>query len=752
MRIFSIVSVLSILLAAGDRAGLAQTFIPDMVDSRVESLLERMTLEEKVGQMTQLTLQAVSSSSLTADSEFAFDEALLREAVVTHGVGSIFNTNLGAFSLEDWQETVKTIQDLAVNETRLGIPVIYGIDAVHGHNYMREGTVFPQNLSMAATFNPDLVREAYEIAAIELRASGISWNFAPVLDIGRQPLWSRFFETFGEDVFLTTTLGVAATLGNQADDIGARGRVAATAKHYLGYGFPLSGKDRTPAWIPERQLRDLFLPPFRAAINAGIATVMVSSGEINGIPVHASHYLLTQVLRYELGFNGVVVTDWEDIWKLHTLHHVAEDRKEAVRLAVTAGIDMSMVPNDLAFHDLLIELVREGTIPESRIDASVRRILRLKTELGLFDNAYHDSTLVEQVASPAFREVSLRAAQEAITLLKNENNVLPLGTYNKLLVTGPAADSKPMLHGGWSYTWQGTEEAFYPEDTRTLLGALQETFGESNVTYAPGATINEVLDLDEVGRAATSAEAIVLALGGAVSVEKPGDIEALSLPDAQVELAKTAAETGKPVVLVLLENRPLIINQVEPLVDAVIWGGHPGMFGGEAIAGVLAGTVNPSGRLPFTYPRATGSLVPYDHKYTEKLDVSGGMEAYNPQYAFGEGLSYTVFEYEDLEIEPRDLRMGETAVVSVSVTNTGNREGKEVVQLYLSDLYADITPVSERLKGFEKISLEAGERATVRFLITPEDMSFIGRDNRPVVEPGEFDVRVGPLSGSFVIR
>ncbi len=740
--------ILLVLLLGTARYGRAQA---DRA-ARVEALLGSMTLEEKVGQMTQLTLQAVSATRGTADTPHTLDMDKLRQALVEYHVGSLLNVYDVSFPLAYWRDLITTIQDVATKETRLGIPVLYGIDAVHGHHYLREGTLFPQNVAMAATWNPDLVRRSNAITAVEVRASGIPWNFSPVFDVGRQPLWSRFFETFGEDPYLVSVMGRASVEGQQAGALGAPDRVAACAKHYVGYSMPLSGKDRSPAWIPERLLREFFLPPFAAAVEAGVASVMVNSGDVNGEPVHASHYLLTEVLRGELGFEGVAVSDWEDIKKLHTVHRVAATEKEAVRMAVLAGVDMSMVPLSLDFHDDLVALVREGAVPEARIDEAVRRILNLKFALGLFEQPYPDPALSAKVGAPEHRAVSLQAAQEAVTLLKNEGGLLPLSKQARVLVTGPGAASLPVLHGAWTYTWQGTDEALYPEDTPTFLEAVQAEVGAAQVTYVPGTRLYDEVDIPAAVAAARQADVALVVAAEKASVEQVGSIEDLRLPAVQTRLVRAVAATGTPVVLVLLENRPRIVREAVAQARAVVLGYEPGMRGGEALADVLFGDVNPSGHLPFTYPRHTGALVHYDHKFAQEQDTTFGWTGYNPQWDFGFGLSYTTFAYGNLTLDKPLMGADDTLAVSVTVTNTGDRAGKEVVQLYVRDLYARIAPRVKRLRGFEKVTLAPGEARTVTFRLDRDDLSYIGLHNRPVLEPGDFEVYVGGLKAGFAVR
>lgn len=729
-------------------------------DPRVEALLRQMTLEEKIGEMTQLTIQAVSRTEGSATVPHKLDTVKLEDALVRHNVGSLLNVWDVAFTPAHWQEVIDAVNRVA-RRKRLHIPVIYGIDAVHGHHYMVGATVFPQNLALAATWNPELVRKANAITAYETRASGITWNFSPVLDLGRQPLWSRFFETFGEDPYLASVLGTAAVEGEQHRPAGlpdldprAGGEVfvAATGKHFLGYSMPRSGKDRTSAWISERQLREYFLPAFQAAISAGVRTIMVNSGDINGVPVHASHEILTDLLRKELGFTGIVVTDWEDITKLHTVHHVADSEKEAVRMAIMAGVDMSMVPFNLDFQRYLLELVHEGAVPESRIDESVRRILKVKFELGLFDHAGPLPAMLAHTGAPAFQAVSRAAADEAITLLENDDDLLPLARSSRVLVTGPGATSIPALHGSWSHTWQGTNEAMYPSDVKSVLDAVRAKLGEARVTYVPGATFDSTLDIGAAVASARDADVVVVALAEMPSTEGPGNIDDLAMPAAQLRLVHEVAAAGKPVVLVLVENRPRIVRDVVDDARAVVLAYETGPHGGEALADILFGDVNPSGRLPFSYPRYSGAIEFYDRAQSANVTASGPDGGYNPQWEFGYGLSYTTYAYSDLRLDRPTAGRGDTVTVSVTVTNRGTRAGKEVVQLYVRDLYASIAPPVKRLRGFQKIALAAGERRTVTIALPVRRLAFIGLDNRPVVEPGDFDVMVGGLTQRLTVR
>lgn len=722
-----------------------------MIDAKVRALVSRMTLQEKVGQMTQLTLETLAKGypDSTHDS-LELDEKRLRDVLLVHHVGSILNVGTHAHTVKEWHKIITKIQDVATKETRLGIPVIYGVDAVHGANYTLGATIFPQNIGMAATWNAGLVKRNGEITATEVRASGIPWDFGPVLGVGRQPLWPRLFETFGEDPYLVSVMGAAYIKGLEGDDnnISTPDKVASCMKHYLGYSFPLSGKDRTPAWIPERMLREYFLPPFRAAVNAGSHTLMVNSSEVNGIPVHSSHYLLTDVLRGELGFKGFVVSDWEDILNLYTREKVAASPREAVKMAVMAGVDMSMVPFDFSFYNDLIDLVKKGEVPQSRIDEAVTRILRVKYELGLFEHPYPNPALSKKFGCKKFERENLEAARGSITLLKNENDILPLKKSVRVLVTGPTANQLHVLNGGWTITWQGDREDLYPKNKKTILQAIEEKIGKGKVTFVPGASFEKEIDIPLAVKAAKKADVAVICLGEDSYCESEGNIVDLNLPEAQLQLAAEIEKSGTPVVLVLVEGRPRIIRTIVPGAMGILMAYLPGMEGARAIADILFGDVNPSGKLPITYPRYANDLTLYDHKYSENNDER---HRYNPQFPFGFGLSYTTFAYKNLKLDRKTLKLGEPLKISVTVTNTGRQAGKEVVQLYLSDLVASITPSERRLKGFEKIDLQPGESQIVTFTLNSKDLAFTGRDNKPTIEPGHFKVSVGKLSQEFLL-
>ena len=717
------------------------------IAAKVDDLLKKMTLEEKVGQMTQITLQVVTQQKGWTDSDFKVDPEKLRHAILEKHIGSLLNVYDKAHTVEQWQELITLVQDIATKESRLKIPVIYGIDAIHGSNYISEATLFPQSIAMAAARNPELVKKSAEITAYETRIAGIPWNFNPVLGLGRNPLWPRLWETFGEDPYLASVMGTSYVDGiegveNLTDD---RHHIAACAKHYIGYSVPLSGKDRTPAWIPERMLRDLFLKPFKAAVDAGVHTIMVNSGEVNGIPTHSDHYLLTTVLKEELGFEGFVVSDWADVIRLYDRDKVAETPKEAVRMAVMAGIDMSMVPFDFSFYDLLLELVKEGAVPESRINDAVRRILTVKFKTGLFDNPYPMYERKAEVGTETSAQISLEAAREALTLLKNDGT-LPLSKASKVLVTGPNANLLKVLNGGWSYSWQGNEESFYPQEKKTVLEAVQDLIGAENVSYVPGTEYDKAIDIQAAAEAAKNVDVAVICIGEMPYCETPGNINDLSLPAAQIELVKAIQNTGTPTVLVLIEGRPRVVTPVVDNANAILLAYLPGNEGGIAIADVLFGDVNPSGKLPYTYPRYVNDLTCYDYK---PLEIHDNINKRNPLYEFGHGLSYTTFKYSDITLNRTKVHKGEPIDVKVTVTNSGNVAGKETVELYLSDLVRSVSPPNRQLKRFQKVHLQPGESKTVNFQLSADDLAFYDRNNQIRVESGKFKITIGNKMAFF---
>lgn len=744
MKLTILLCLLTLLFTTNEI--LSQKKITD-IEKKVKDLLSQMTLEEKVGQMTQVTLQVVSKKQGTKNQHHEIDEAKLEEAILKYHAGSILNVYDVAHEPEYWHEVITKIQDIT-RKTKLKIPVIYGIDAIHGATYTKGATLFPQALAVASTWNKNIAKRIGEITSIETRASGIPWNFYPVMDIGRQPLWPRLWETFGEDVFLASELGVNYIKGAQGDDISRQDKLATCLKHYVGYSFPINGLDRTPAWISERMMREYFLPSFEAGILAGSPTIMVNSAEVDGIPGHANYHLLTEVLRNELRFKGFVVSDWEDIKRLYTRDRVASSPKEAVRLAVMAGVDMSMVPYDYSFYELLVQLVKEGEVPMKRIDEAVSRILSVKFQLGLFENPFPNKDLLKNIATEEHKQANLNAARESIILAKNDDDFLPLKKDKKVFVTGPTANMLSPLNGGWTITWQGNEESLYPQEKNTILEAIKSKVGESNVNYIEGCSFDADINSNDAFMEATNSDVIVLCLGEPAYCETPGNIYDLTLPKAQLDYAKKLIATGKPVVLVMVEGRPRVITEIVKDVKSILLAFLPGMEGGNAIADIIYGDENPSGKLPVTYPKSPNGITLYDYKPLEYFDEN----KYNPLFPFGHGLSYTKFKYSNLKLSSDKIKMNEKLIVSVDVENVGKIKGKEVVQLYLTDLYGSVSRPNKQLKGFEKIELNPGEQKTVTFTIDKSHLSFIGIDNTRIVEPGEFVITIGDLKKNFFVE
>ncbi len=742
-------------------------FCQGKYEKQIDSLLYKMTLEEKVGQMAQITLDVVGKGKnrFTSYEPFELDTSKLRRVLVDYKIGSVINTsNNRARTREQWYNIISQIQDISTTKTRLGIPVIYGIDAIHGTTYTAGATMFPQQIGEAATFNRDLVKTAASITAYETRASSIPWNFSPLLDLGADPRSPRVWETFGEDPYLITELGKQMVKGYEGDNnrISDPQKVAACLKHFLGYQVPLSGKDRTPSYISEQALREYHLPSFKAGIDAGAMTLMVSSGIINGIPVHADYKILTELLKNELKFQGLVVSDWQDIENLCHRDHIAKDDKEAIMIAINAGIDMSMLAyNYELFCDNLIALVKEGKVRQSRIDDAVRRILRVKYALDLFNQPTTNYKNYPEFGSKNFENVSYKLASESITLLKNKDNILPLDKTKRVLVAGPNANSMRTLNGAWTYSWQGEKVEEFASAYSTIFKALENKIGKENVTYMPGVSYNmngkyyeEYEDnLNATLEAAKQVDAVILCVGENTYTETPGNLNDLYLSDLQTELAQKITAIGKPVILILNEGRPRCISKIEQQIPAIVQTYLPGNFGGVALADILFGDVNPSGKLPYTYPRYPNAIITYYHKPSEeRTPVEGAYNYdadYNPQFKFGDGLSYTAFKYDSLQLSTHKLKTGEKLTITINVTNTGKREGKEAVQLFISDLVASITPDVKRLRGFEKINLQPGETKKVAFIITADDIGFVNVFNKKVTESGEFKVSIKDKSERF---
>jgi beta-glucosidase len=718
------------------------------IDNKIESLLSQMTLEEKVGQMTLIDASIVSvREEQKADN--SIDQAKLEEAILHRHVGAILNTpytpHNKAQSIETWRKIINSIQKVS-EKSRLRIPVLYGIDAIHGATYTKNAVLFPQAINMAATFNPELSFKEGEITAREIRTSGLPWNFSPVMDIGRQPLWPRLWETYGEDVHVATALGTAYIRGHQGNDFSAPDKALTCLKHYVGYSFPINGKDRTPAWIGERMLREYFLPTFESGVKAGSPTIMVNSAEVDGIPGHANYHYLTTILRGELDFKGFTVSDWEDIKRLYTRDKLAATPKEAVKIAVMAGIDMSMVPFDFSFYELLIDLVKTGEVPLSRIDEAVSRILRVKYQAGLFNAKRPVLDAASNLSTTEAIATNRQAARESIILAKNANHILPLKKSASILVTGPTANLLSVMNGGWTITWQGDDESLYPKDKLTVFKALQKK-STGKVTYVKSSSFDAEIDIHKAVQEAKNHDIILLCLGERPYTETAGNINSLDLDQAQVKLAHAMIATRKPVILLMLGGRPRIISSIAEESAGVILGFLPGMEGGEAIVDILYGDYNPNGKLPISYPRHTNGITLYDYKPIESFELN----AYNPLYPFGHGLSYTTFQTSGLKVEKEKIHRGENINITVNVKNTGPLKGKETVLLYLNDIAASVTRPNKQLKAFKKIELDPGQDENLSFTLTPHDLSFIGVDLKRIVEPGDFKVIVGKETVNFSV-
>lgn len=745
----------AIALAVGQTAPVIPS--DPVIEANIQQWLKKMTLEEKIGQMCEITIDVVTDFEKSRDG-FTLSEAMLDTVIGKYKVGSLLNVPLSvAQKKEVWAKAIRQIQEKSMKE--IGIPCIYGVDEIHGTTYTLDGTLFPQGVNMGATFNRALVRRGAEISAYETKASCVPWTYAPVVDLGRDPRWPRMWENYGEDAYLNTVMGVEAVLGFQGSDPNHIGRynVAACVKHYMGYGVPVSGKDRTPSAIPRSELREKHFAPYLAAIRAGALSVMVNSAVDNGMPFHANKELLTDWLKRDLNWDGLIVTDWADINNLCTRDHIAATKKEAIKIAINAGIDMSMVPYETSFCTYLKELVEEGEVPMSRIDDAVARVLRLKYRLGLFDNPYWDIAEYDKFGSPEHAAEALRAAEESEVLLKNDGNLLPLKQGTKILLAGPNANSMRCLNGGWSYSWQGHCADEFAGAYNTIYEALCNKFGKDNITYEPGVTYapykndnwweENPVEIEKAVAAAANADVIIACIGENSYCETPGNLNDLTLSANQRNLVKALAATGKPVILVLNEGRPRIINDIEPLAKAVVHVMLPGNYGGDALANLLAGDVNFSGKLPYTYPKYINSLATYDYKPCENVGQMAGNYNYDAvmdvQWPFGFGLSYTSYAYSNLKVDKSSFAPGDVITVSVDVTNTGSVEGKESVLLYSSDLVASSTPDIKRLRGFDKISLKPGETKTVTLKLAADDLAFVGYDGLWRLEKGDFVLACG---------
>ena len=749
------------MVCAGSLAGMAQPApaisADPVIEAHIQEWLKKMTLEEKIGQMCEITVDVVTDFPGSKDG-FKLSEAMLDTVIGKYKVGSILNVPLSvAQKKEVWAAAIKQIQEKSMKE--IGIPCIYGVDQIHGTTYTLDGTLFPQGVNMGATFNRSLVRRGAEISAYETKAGCIPWTYAPVVDLGRDARWPRMWENYGEDCYVNAEMGVEAVKGFQGDDPNHIGEynVAACMKHYMGYGVPVSGKDRTPSSISRSDMREKHFAPFLAAVRAGALSVMVNSGVDNGMPFHANREQLTEWLKEDLNWDGMIVTDWADINNLCTRDHIAATKKEAVKIAINAGIDMSMVPYEVSFCDYLKELVQEGEVPMSRIDDAVARVLRLKYRLGLFENPYWDIKKYNKFGSEEFARVALQAAEESEVLLKNEGNILPLAKGTKILLAGPNANSMRCLNGGWSYSWQGHLADQCAGAYNTIYESLCNKYGKENIIYEPGVTYapykndnwweENQPEIEKSVAAASRADVIIACIGENSYCETPGNLSNLTMSENQRNLVKALAATGKPVILILNQGRPRIINDIVPLAKAVINVMLPGNYGGDALANLLAGDANFSGKMPFTYPKYINALANYDYKPCENMGQMGGNYNYDSvmdvQWNFGDGLSYTTYNYSNLKIDKTSFTADDVLTVSVDVTNTGKVAGKESVLLYSKDLVASSTPDNIRLRNFEKVALNPGETKTVTMQLKGSDLAFVGYDGKWRLEKGDFTIKCG---------
>ena len=757
------IALASVLCAGTCLSAEGQTVPPAIpsdpeIEANIQNWLKKMTIEEKIGQMCEITIDVVTDFEASQKDGFTLDKAKLDTVIGKYKVGSLLNVPLSiAQPKEKWAEAIRQIQELSMKE--IGIPCIYGVDQIHGTTYTLDGTLFPQGVNMGATFNRDLVKREAEISAYETKAGCIPWTYAPVVDLGRDPRWSRMWENYGEDCYVNAEMGKASVIGFQGEDPNHIGKynVAACMKHYMGYGVPVSGKDRTPSSISRSDMREKHFAPYLAAVRQGALSVMVNSGVDNGMPFHANREYLTQWLKEDLNWDGLVVTDWADINNLCTRDHIAATKKEAIKIAINAGIDMSMVPYEVSFCDYLKELVQEGEVPMSRIDDAVARVLRLKYRLGLFDKPYWSTGDYPEFGSKAFADVALQAAEESEVLLKNEGGILPLAKGTKILLAGPNANSMRCLNGGWSYSWQGHRADECAQAYNTIYEALCNKFGKENILYEPGVTYapykndnwweENTPEIDKPVAAAQNADVIIACIGENSYCETPGNLTDLNLSMNQQNLVKALAATGKPVILILNEGRPRLIKDIEPLAKAVVNVMLPGNYGGDALANLLAGDANFSGKMPYTYPKHINALATYDYKPCENIGQMGGNYNYDSvmdiQWPFGFGLSYTTYKYSNLKVDKAQFTADDELTFTVDVTNTGSVAGKESVLLYSKDLVASSTPDNIRLRNFEKVSLNPGETKTVTMKLKGSDLAFVNYYGKWTLEKGDFKVKCG---------
>ena len=729
------------------------------IEAQVEQTLKKLTLEEKIGQMMELVTDLFGAND--KNGVFYIDEHKTDSILSRYKIGSILNApNTCAPTAKQWEKYIEQIQKISMK--RIGIPCVFGLDQNHGSTYTQDGTLFPQNINVAATFNREIARHSAEATAYETRAVSVPWTYSPTVDLGRDARWPRIWENFGEDCYLSSEMGKAMVYGFQGEDPNNidQYHIATSMKHFMGYGMPWTGKDRTPAYISPANLREKHFAPFLAGLQAGALTVMVNSASVNGMPMHANKEILTGWLKEETGWDGVLITDWADINNLYTREMVAKDKKDALRIAINAGIDMIMEPYSCDACGYLIELVKEGKIPMSRIDDACRRVLRMKYRLDLFKNPTQKLKNYPKFGGEEFAKLALEGATESMVLLKNEGNILPLQHGKKILLTGPNANQMRCLDGGWSYTWQGHRTDEFAGKYNTIYEAFCNEYGKENVILNQGVTYNEKGKYWEENEpqilgavaAAKDADVIVACIGENSYTETPGNLTDLWLSENQRNLVKALAKTGKPVILVLNEGRPRLIADIEPLAQGIIDILIPGNMGGDALVNLVSGKSNFSGKMPYTYPKEINSLANYDFKKSEEVGTMEGAYDYNAkitqQWGFGYGLSYTSYQYSNLKVSKSDFRHGDIIKVSVDVKNTGKVAGKESILLFSSDLVASMVPDGRRLRAFDKVELQPGETKTVTFELKADDLAFVGWDRKWRLEEGDFKLMIADQTAS----
>lgn len=723
------------------------------IEAKVDQTLKKLTLEEKVGQMMEIVIDLLGGND--KNGVFYIDEHKADSIFTHYKVGSILNApNTCAPTAKQWEKYMAQIQKLSMK--RMGVPCIFGLDQNHGSTYTQGGTLFPQNINVAATFNREIARRSAEATAYETRAASVPWTYSPTVDLGRDARWPRIWENFGEDCYLSSEMGKAMVYGFQGEDPNHidQYHIAASMKHFMGYGVPWTGKDRTPAYISPADLREKHFAPFLAGIEAGALSVMVNSASVNGMPMHANKEILTHWLKEQTGWDGVLITDWADVNNLYTREMVAKDKKDALRIAINAGIDMVMEPYSCDACGYIIELVNEGKIPMSRIDDACRRVLRMKYRLGLFEHPTQKLKNYPLFGGEQFAQLALEGATESMVLLKNNNNILPLQKGKKILLTGPNANQMRCLDGGWSYTWQGNRTDEFAGKYNTIYEALCNEYGKENIVLNQGVTYNEAGKYWEENEpqiaaaveAAKHVDVVVACIGENSYTETPGNLTDLWLSENQRNLVKALATTGKPIILVLNEGRPRLIADIEPLAQGVVNILIPGNYGGDALALLLSGKANFSGKMPYTYPKEINSLANYDFKKSEEVGTMEGAYDYNAkitqQWGFGQGLSYTTYQYSNLKVDKATFAHDDVIRVSVEVKNTGKVAGKESVLLFSSDLMASMVPDGRRLRAFDKVALQPGESKTVTFDLKANDLAFVGWDGKWILEEGDFKLMV----------